>query len=63
MVTVYVDTKEIEIVDVFRKNMFLKRSPFPELDMSKFYIGNAVVIHGRQHNIVGFANEFTRNAL
>lgn len=47
VVTVYVDTKEIEIVDCFRKNMFLKRSPFPELDLSKFYIGNAVVIHGR----------------
>lgn len=63
VVTIYRDTKEVEIVDVVRKNMFLRRTPYPELDMSKFYIGNAVVIHGRQHNIVSFANEFTRNAL
>jgi len=43
--------------------VFLKRSPYPEMDLSKFYLGNAVVIHGRQHNILGYANEYTKNAL
>lgn len=63
IVTIYLETKEIEIVDVRRKMMFLKRSPYPELDMSQFYIGNAIVIHGRQHNIIDYANEFTKNVL
>eukprot|EP00703_Trepomonas_sp_PC1_P000915 JAP95691.1 Nucleoside diphosphate kinase [Trepomonas sp. PC1] len=63
VVNVFVETSEIEIFDVHRKNVFLKRCPFPELDLSKFFIGNAVVIHGRQHTITGWANEFTRAAL
>lgn len=60
IVNVYVDTKEIEIFDVNKKNVFLKRCPFPELDMSKFYLGNGIVIHGRQHNIISYANEYTK---
>ncbi|CAL5978926.1 Nucleoside_diphosphate kinase [Hexamita inflata] len=63
IVNIFVDTKEIEIMDVGRKQAFLKRCPYPELDMTKFYLGNSVVIHGRQHNIVEFANEYTKKAL
>lgn len=63
VISIFVDTTEIEIYDVHRKMIFLKRCPYPELDLLKFYIGNAVVIHGRQHTITGFANEFTKQAL
>lgn len=63
VVTVYVDTREVEIADVARRCPFLKRSPFPELDLSRLRVGQTVLIYGRQHNIVGYANEYTRAAL
>lgn len=47
VINVFVDTKEIEILDRKNNNIFLKRSPYPDLDLTKFYLGNGVVISGR----------------
>ncbi|KAH0574209.1 Nucleoside diphosphate kinase [Spironucleus salmonicida] len=63
IIRIFVETQEIEIMDVTNKRVFLKRSPYPELDLTRFAPGNAVTIHGRQHNIIQYANIFTSNKL
>lgn len=63
IVTIYVETKEIEIMDVFNNRVFLRRSPYPELNLRDFVVGTVITIHGRQHNILDFANEFSRKEL
>ena len=45
-----------------QKRIFLRRSKVPNA-LSEFFIGGAINIHGRQHNVTGYADNFTAQEL
>jgi nucleoside-diphosphate kinase len=53
---------EIEIFDVKGHRPFLKRTIEHQVRLEDLYVGNKVMINGRQYNVVDFADGITRGA-
>lgn len=53
---------EIELYDVRNNRAFLKRTSAHTLELKDLFIGNKILINGRQYEIVGFQDEFTKSA-
>lgn len=58
----YPEDNTAEIIDMKQKRIFLRRSKVPNA-LSEFFIGGAINIHGRQHNVTGYADNFTAQEL
>jgi nucleoside-diphosphate kinase len=63
ILTFLTEKGEIEIYDVRNQRPFLKRSDAHNLTQADLYIGNKVLVNGRQYDIIDFADDSTRRAL
>ena len=59
----YPDTREIDMYEVTTKRVFLKKCQYPEFNFADCHVGGTITIYSRQLKIVGYANDFTCNAL
>ena len=60
----YVQQHSVEMVDIKSKKLFLKKSPCPpEVRSSDFFIGNKILLYGRELDIVEFGDGTTRSEL
>jgi nucleoside-diphosphate kinase len=62
VLTFLTEKGEIEIFDVRNQRPFLKRSDAHRLIQSDLYIGNKILVNGRQYDIIDFADDSTRRA-
>ncbi|KAK8878166.1 50S ribosomal protein L3 [Tritrichomonas musculus] len=53
---------EIEIYDIRNHRAFLKRTVLHNIKMKDLYVGNKLLINGRQYDVVDFADSYTRDA-
>lgn len=53
---------EIELFDVRNRRPFLKRTENHSLERKDFFLGNKILINGRQYEIIDYADEPTRQA-
>jgi len=53
---------EIEIFDLKLRRPFLKRTTLHNVTLKDLYVGNKLMINGRQYTITDYADEYTRNA-
>lgn len=62
ILTFHTEKNEIELFDIRNRRPFLKRSENHSLERKDFFIGNKILINGRQYEIVEYADEPTRRA-
>ncbi|KAG9394080.1 Nucleoside diphosphate kinase [Carpediemonas membranifera] len=55
----FLSNNDIEMLDVKNRRPFLKRSPYPSLQLADLFVGNCVTVHSRQLKIVSYTNDFT----
>lgn len=53
---------EIEIFDIRQHRAFLKRTVLHNIKIEDLYVGNKLLINGRQYDVVDYADNYTRNA-
>ncbi|OHT03453.1 Nucleoside diphosphate kinase family protein [Tritrichomonas foetus] len=53
---------EIEIFDIRNHRPFLKRTVLHNIQIKDLYVGNKLLINGRQYDVVDIADSFTRDA-
>jgi nucleoside-diphosphate kinase len=51
---------EIELYDVRQKKMFLKRTTNHSIELKDLYIGNKILINGRQYDIMDYSDQSTQ---
>lgn len=60
----FVDSHAVEMVDIQKKKMFLKKSPCPpEISASDFVVGSKVYLYSRELNIVDYGDGTTKSIL
>ncbi|KAL4453729.1 hypothetical protein ABPG74_009625 [Tetrahymena malaccensis] len=57
----YLHDGALEMYDAKTKKLFLKKCDYPSIQLKDLYIGAIVNIFSRQHKIVDYADNFTRN--
>ena len=62
ILTYHTEKGEIELFDLRNRRPFLKRTDNHSLSKSDLFVGNKVLINGRQYEITEFADEPTRRA-
>jgi len=58
----FTHNQEIELFDVKNKRAFLKKTNAHSLLLKDLFIGNKVLINGRQYEVVDYSDDFTRNS-
>lgn len=58
----YTQNDEIELFDVRNHRMFLKKTTNHPVKKKDLYIGNKLLINGRQYEIIDYSDEFTKRA-
>ncbi|EGR27179.1 nucleoside diphosphate kinase 7, putative [Ichthyophthirius multifiliis] len=56
----FINDNLIEIYDLKNKRIFLKKCEYPQIQISNLYIGSILNIYSRQHKILDYADQFTR---
>lgn len=56
-------TNEIELFDIKNRRVFLKRCPFPSLQIKDLFLGAKLTIYGRQMVLVEFGDDYTKRSL
>ena len=60
----FVDSHSVEMIDIQKKKLFLKKSPCPpEVSASDFFIGGRVFLYSRELVIVEYGDGSTRRRL
>ncbi|EAY08525.1 Nucleoside diphosphate kinase family protein [Trichomonas vaginalis G3] len=59
----YTERGEIDIYDCRAKRMILRKTLEHKISLSDLYVGNKILVNGRQYDIVDYADEFTRKTL
>ena len=57
----YTSDSSVDMYDMQRKRMFLKKTTTDQINQSDLYIGNTITLFSRVLNIVDFGDEVTRN--
>lgn len=56
-------TNEIELFDIKNRRVFLKRCPFPSLNVKDLFLGSKLTIYGRQMVLVEYGDDYTKRSL
>eukprot|EP01112_Ceratiomyxa_fruticulosa_P016071 TRINITY_DN4822_c0_g1_i1.p1 TRINITY_DN4822_c0_g1~~TRINITY_DN4822_c0_g1_i1.p1 ORF type:complete len:384 (+),score=73.44 TRINITY_DN4822_c0_g1_i1:83-1153(+) len=59
----YPNDQSVEILDPKNKRIFLKKTPYPEIQVKDLFLGTKLNVYARQYKIVEFGDEYTRNKL
>ena len=57
----FTHNSEIEIFDVRVKKTFLKKTSSHNVQLEDLFIGNKILINGRQYEVIDYADNFTKN--
>ncbi|KAL4497982.1 hypothetical protein ABPG72_014839 [Tetrahymena utriculariae] len=57
----YLHDGALEMYDAKTRKLFLKKCDYPSIQLKDLYIGAIVNIFSRQHKIVDYADNYTRN--
>ena len=49
--------------DIKNSRTFLKRSPYPDLNLQDLFVGSTITVHSRQLTIASYADAYTRRSL
>eukprot|EP00753_Platysulcus_tardus_P002553 PLAT11672.1.p1 GENE.PLAT11672.1~~PLAT11672.1.p1 ORF type:complete len:385 (-),score=132.72 PLAT11672.1:131-1255(-) len=59
----YAEEGALEMYDPKNRRMFLKKCPYPAVELKDLFIGATVTVYARQLNLVDYADEYTRSRL
>eukprot|EP01029_Cantina_marsupialis_P016616 TRINITY_DN37060_c0_g5_i2.p1 TRINITY_DN37060_c0_g5~~TRINITY_DN37060_c0_g5_i2.p1 ORF type:complete len:289 (+),score=24.41 TRINITY_DN37060_c0_g5_i2:152-1018(+) len=53
---------EVEMYDCKTRQLFLKRCPYPSLELKELHVGSKVIVFSRQLTVIKYGDEFTSQA-
>eukprot|EP00668_Euglena_longa_P011470 GGOE01013874.1.p2 GENE.GGOE01013874.1~~GGOE01013874.1.p2 ORF type:complete len:382 (+),score=151.15 GGOE01013874.1:92-1237(+) len=56
----FLSDKTVEMLDIKNRRVFLKRCPYPSLEINNLFLGSTITVFSRQLRVVEYGDEHTR---